>query len=135
LGLGRLSKAEINRMIEEAAMYRQQDNLIKARIEAKHNLENYIYTLRNTLREPTVKNNLSDSDRKILEEAIQENLKWLELNSETANKTEFEKRQKNLHNLCREIFTKMCQGSDMSLLPKGPLRYVCQIPNQTTFEF
>jgi molecular chaperone DnaK (HSP70) len=111
-------------MTEEAAMYRQQDNLIKARIEAKNNLENYVYSLRNTLQDSTVRSNLNESDKKILEDAVQETLRWLELNADVASKNEFDERQKRLHNLCREVLNKTYRGTGMSLLPEGPLKYV-----------
>ena len=44
---GRLSKEEIERMIDEAEKYKNEDLLIKERIEAKNKLEGEIYNLKN----------------------------------------------------------------------------------------
>jgi L1 cell adhesion molecule like protein len=43
---GRLSAEEIERMVEEAEKFKEQDNLVKERIDAKNDLESYIYTVR-----------------------------------------------------------------------------------------
>jgi len=40
---GRLSKADIDRMVEEAEKFSEQDKAIKEKLEAKHQLENYIH--------------------------------------------------------------------------------------------
>merc|ERR1719498_928005 len=46
---GRLSKDEIERMVEEAEKYKAEDENNRARIEAKNALENYAYNLKNTI--------------------------------------------------------------------------------------
>merc|ERR1712125_38752 len=52
---GRLSQAEIDRMVQEAEKYRSEDEAQKVKIEAKNGLENYCYTMRNTLNEEKLK--------------------------------------------------------------------------------
>lgn len=44
---GRLSQEEIERMVEEAERYAEEDKAIKERIEARNGLENYAYSLKN----------------------------------------------------------------------------------------
>merc|ERR1712146_590562 len=48
---GRLSQSEIDRMVQEAEKYRAEDEQNKSKIEAKNGLENYCFTMRNTLQE------------------------------------------------------------------------------------
>merc|ERR1711998_5590 len=48
---GRLSKEEIERMVQEAVKYKSEDDTHKERIEAKNSLENYAYSMRNTLKD------------------------------------------------------------------------------------
>lgn len=43
---GRLSKEQIDRMIEEADRYKEQDEQIKAAIAAKNDLETYVYQVK-----------------------------------------------------------------------------------------
>merc|ERR1711903_213581 len=45
---GRLSQAEIDRMVQEAEQYRAEDGANKSKIEAMKGLENYCLTMRNT---------------------------------------------------------------------------------------
>ena len=46
---GSLSEDEIDRMVEEAEQFAQEDAMVKERIDAKNGLESYLYNLRNTL--------------------------------------------------------------------------------------
>ena len=52
---GRLSKDVIKRLVLEAEKFKGEDNLIKERIEAKINLEDYYYNIRITLKDDKLK--------------------------------------------------------------------------------
>ena len=47
---GRLSKEDIERLVKEAEKYKTEDEIIKKKIDAKNGLENYTYSIRNTLK-------------------------------------------------------------------------------------
>merc|ERR1711871_1702449 len=49
---GRLSQAEIQRMVDEAEKYKAEDETNKLKIEAKNGLENYLFQLRNSMDDP-----------------------------------------------------------------------------------
>ena len=51
---GRLSKDEIERMVQEAEKYKSEDEEHKKRIESKNGLENYAFNMRNTIRDEKV---------------------------------------------------------------------------------
>lgn len=51
---GRLSKDEIERMVQEAEKYKSEDEAHKERIDAKNGLENYAFNMRNTIRDEKV---------------------------------------------------------------------------------
>lgn len=51
---GRLSKEEIERMVQEAEKYKAEDEEHKTKIEAKNTLENYAYNMRNTIKDEKV---------------------------------------------------------------------------------
>ena len=51
---GRLTKDEIERMVQEAEKYKVEDEGHKEKIEAKNALENYTYNMRNTIRDDKV---------------------------------------------------------------------------------
>jgi L1 cell adhesion molecule like protein len=65
---GRLSKDEIDRMVQEAEKYKEEDNRIKDAIDARNSLESLAFSLRNTLTEGKIK--FDDADKKKLEDKV-----------------------------------------------------------------
>jgi L1 cell adhesion molecule like protein len=65
---GRLSKEEIEKMVNEAEKYRDEDDKIKKKVEAKNALENYCYSMKNTLNDEKLKDKISEEDKKTIEE-------------------------------------------------------------------
>ena len=51
---GRLSKDDIEKMVQEAEKYKAEDEEHKKRIEAKNGLENYAFNMRNTIKDEKV---------------------------------------------------------------------------------
>ena len=60
---GRLSKEDIERLVKDAEKYKAEDELIKKRIEAKNALENYTYSVRNTLKDEKVKDKFAEDEK------------------------------------------------------------------------
>merc|ERR1712032_845483 len=92
---GRLSQAEIDRMVQEAEKYRAEDEQQKVKIEAKNGLENYCFTMRNTLNEEKLKDKFEAGDKEKIEKAVQDALDLLDKN-QLAEKDEFEAKQKEV---------------------------------------
>jgi L1 cell adhesion molecule like protein len=107
---GRLSKADIERMVNDAAKYENQDKQQRERVEAKNGLENYAFSMKNTVNDANVGGKLDESDKKAILDAVEGALQWLQTNQE-ASKEEFEHRQKELEGVCNPIMTKMYQGA------------------------
>ncbi|KAG5436989.1 hypothetical protein PCANB_001264 [Pneumocystis canis] len=108
---GRLSKEEIERMIQEAEKYKAQDQEETARIQAKNGLESYAYSLKNTLSDSKCKDKISAQEQSALESAVNGVTSWLDLN-QTATKEEYESKQKELEAIAGPIMTKIYQGAD-----------------------
>merc|ERR1712150_251483 len=107
---GRLSQAEIDRMVSEAEKFRAEDETNRAKIEAKNGLENYCFTMRNTLNEEKLKEKFEDGDKEKIEKAVQEALDWLDKN-QLAEKDEFEAKQKELEGVVNPIMMKVYQAA------------------------
>merc|ERR1712176_889179 len=61
---GRLTKEEIEQMISDAEKFADEDKAIKDKIDAKHALQNYLYTMRNTIEDKDkLADKLSDDDK------------------------------------------------------------------------
>jgi len=107
---GRLSQSEIDRMVQEAEKYRAEDESNKQKIEAKNGLENYCFTMRNTLQEEKLKEKFEGDDKDKIEKAVQETLDWLDKN-QLAEKDEFEAKQKELEGIVNPIMMKVYQAA------------------------
>jgi len=105
---GRLSKEEIERMISDAEKYKSDDLKNRERIDAKNTLENYSYSLRNSIRDDKLKDKFSESDKETLEKALDETMKWLD-NNQMADKNEYEHKQKELEKIAMPIMTTLYQ--------------------------
>jgi L1 cell adhesion molecule like protein len=107
---GRLSQADIDRMVSEAEKYAAEDEANKAKIEAKNGLENYCFTMRNTLSEEKLKDKFTEDDKAAIEKAVQETLDWMDKN-QLAEKDEFEAKQKELEAVVNPIMMKVYQAA------------------------
>lgn len=119
---GRLSQEEIERMVSEAERYKAEDDANKNRIESKNALENYCYSLKSSISSDEVKDKIPADDKKALEDAIEESIKWLDANP-TAEKEEYEEKQKSLEAVAMPILQKMAGGGMPGAggMPGGPM--------------
>ncbi|KAG2621542.1 hypothetical protein PVAP13_3NG318000 [Panicum virgatum] len=107
---GRLSKEEIEKMVQDAEKYKSEDEEHKKKVEAKNSLENYSYNMRNTIRDEKIASKLAADDKKKIEDAIDAAISWLDAN-QLAEADEFEDKMKELESLCNPIIAKMYQGA------------------------
>jgi len=107
---GRLSQSEIDRMVQEAEKYKAEDEVLKAKTEAKNGLENYCFSMRNTLTDEKLKDKFESGDTEKIEAAIQETLDWLDKN-QLAEKDEFEAKQKEIEGVVNPIMMKVYQAA------------------------
>merc|ERR1712232_251143 len=103
---GRLSEAEIDRMVSEAEDFAEQDAKDKATIEARNGLESYLYNLRNSFTSTGLKEKLSSDDAETLETTTSEALVWLEDNP-ALEKEEYDDKQKEVENIANPILKKV----------------------------
>merc|ERR1719439_225641 len=113
---GRLSQSEIDRMVSEAEKYAAEDEANKKKIEAKNGLENYCYSMRNTLQEEKLQDKFEGDDKDKIEKAVQEALDWLDRN-QMAECDEFEAKQKEIEGIVNPIMMKVYQGAGGGGMP------------------
>uniref|UniRef100_A0A2N9GZQ5 Uncharacterized protein n=1 Tax=Fagus sylvatica TaxID=28930 RepID=A0A2N9GZQ5_FAGSY len=116
---GRLSKDEIEKMVQEAEKYKSEDEEHKKKVETKNALENYAYNMRNTVKDEKIGAKLPPADKKKIEDAIEQAIQWLDSN-QLAEADEFEDKMKELESICNPIIAKMYQGAggDMGGAPE-----------------
>jgi len=107
---GRLTKEEIEKMVQEAEKYKDEDDKVKKRVEAKNALENYCYTMKNTLNEEKLKEKFTDADKNSIQSGCDETLKWLQDHSQDDAEA-LEAKQKELEGKFNPIMTKIYQSA------------------------
>lgn len=115
---GRLSQSEIDRMVQEAEKYKDEDEANRVKIEAKNSLENYCFTMRNTLNEEKLTDKFEPGDKEKIEKEVQDALDWLDKN-QLAEKDEFEAKQKELEGVVNPIMMKVYQAAGGGEMPTG----------------
>lgn len=103
---GRLSKEEIDRMVDESQKLKADDEKQKERIDAKNSLESYCFNIKSTIEDSNIKEKLSESERTTVAEKCNEAISWLEGN-QMAEVGEFKDKQKELENTFSPIIKKL----------------------------
>jgi len=107
---GRLSKEEIDRMVDESEKFKADDEKQKEKIDAKNGLESYCFNIKSTIQDSNIKDKLSESERKMISDKCNEAIAWLERN-QTAEVEEFKDKQKELENTFNPIIKKLYGNS------------------------
>merc|ERR1712107_261106 len=121
---GRLSKEEIERMVNDAEKFKEEDNKQKDRISAKNGLESYCFNMKTTIEDEKMADKISEDDKKKITDKCDDAIKWLDAN-QLAEVEESQKKQKEVEAVCNPIITKLYQSAggagmpDMGGMPGG----------------
>jgi len=107
---GRLSKEDIEKMVNDAEKYKQEDEAQREKITAKNGLESYCFNMKTTVEDEKLKDKISAEDKETIIKKCQEVQDWLDANA-LAEKEEFDDKQKELEGVCSPIITKLYQGA------------------------
>ncbi|CAF4221879.1 unnamed protein product [Rotaria sp. Silwood2] len=105
---GRLTQTEIQRMVNDAEKYREEDEQARERVNARNRLETYLYSCKQAV-ENYNGSAITDSDKSTVINACDEVQKWLDRN-QLADKEEIEHHYSELERKCQRIMTKMHGG-------------------------
>ena len=103
---GRLSQEDIQKMVDDAEKFKEEDELKRKNIESKNNLESYLYQTKNTIKEEQFKNKFTKEDKELIEGKCNELITWLEENQEEDTETYINKR-KELETLFQPIMARV----------------------------
>ena len=108
---GRLSKDDIDRMVKEALRFEEDDKRNKDRVEAKNSFENYVYSVKNSMNDTGIKNNLSSEDYEMLKKTVDENLNWIEDQTAKTSGSEYNDKRSEMESIVNPIMTRLYQNS------------------------
>merc|ERR1711916_128194 len=105
---GRLSQEEIERMVQEAEEFAEEDKKVQEKINAKNSLESYLYRMKNDLDDDDkgIAQKIEPAEKNELVGLIDESLDWLEENPE-ADAEEFAEKQKEVEQVVNPIMRKV----------------------------
>uniref|UniRef100_A0A674P9H7 Heat shock protein 8 n=1 Tax=Takifugu rubripes TaxID=31033 RepID=A0A674P9H7_TAKRU len=107
---GRLSKEDIERMVQEAEKYKAEDDVQRDKVSSKNSLESYAFNMKSTVEDEKLAGKISDDDKQKILDKCNEVISWLDKN-QTAERDEYEHQQKELEKVCNPIITKMYQSA------------------------
>jgi heat shock protein 1/8 len=107
---GRLSKEDIEKMVNDAEKFKGEDELTKKKIETKNSFENYCFQMKNTLNDEKLKEKFTEDDKKVIEDASKDALQWLEANP-NAEPEEIEAKQKEIEGKFNPIMMRVYQAA------------------------
>lgn len=107
---GRLSKEDIEKMVQDAEKYKEEDDRQRERLQAKNALEGYAFSMKSTVDDDKLKDKINSDDRQKIIDKCNEVIRWID-NNQLAEKDEFEHQQKELEKVCSPIITKLYQGA------------------------
>jgi len=107
----RLTPEDIERMINDAEKFADEDAALKSKVEARNELESYAYSLKNQLSDKEkLGGKLSDDEQSKIEEVINEKIAWLEENQD-ASADDLKAQKKEMEDIVQPIIAKLYQGA------------------------
>ena len=107
----RLSPEDIERMINDAEKFADDDKKVKEKVESRNELESYAYSLKNQIGDKEkLGAKLTDEDKTTIEKAVDEAIAFLDANQE-AESEEYKTAKKKLEDVVQPIMTKLYQGA------------------------
>lgn len=106
---GRLSEEEIERMIQEAEENAEADKVLKQKVEAKNQLESYLYSVRATVTD-TLKDKIPAEDREKLSVLVADSLTWLEEHP-SEDKDAYDDKRKEVEDVANPIIAAAYGGT------------------------
>lgn len=116
----RLSPDDIERMVQDAEKFADEDKKVKERVEARNELESFAYSLKNQIGDKEkLGGKLSSSEKETIEKAVDDKISWLEKNRE-ASVEELKEQKKELEDIVQPIVGKLYgQGGAGGAPPPG----------------
>ncbi|XP_042607402.1 endoplasmic reticulum chaperone BiP-like [Cyprinus carpio] len=103
----RLTPKDIERMVNEAERYADEDKKLKERIDARNELESYAYSLKNQIGDKKkLGGKLSSDDKEAIEKAIEEKIEWLESHQDS-DLEDFQAKKEELEEIMQPIISKL----------------------------
>ena len=103
---GRLSAEDIEKMVQDAEKFKQEDEIIKETIERRSEFETILYQTKSEMEKKETKEKLTEEEIREVNTKVDEKIKWLEEHTEETKETLIEERDK-FNTSIQEIMSKI----------------------------
>lgn len=118
---GRLTKDDIERLVRAAEEAAADDAAKMKRVEARNQLEAFLYNSRNSSKEEAIAAKLSEADKSLLEKTISDGLQWLDAEGDDAGAEILDEKRKEVEAVIQPIFVRLYkEGSAEAEEAHGP---------------
>jgi heat shock protein 1/8 len=107
---GRLTSDDIDKMINEAEKYKEEDNLVKEKIESKNNVDSLLYQTRQSLESEQIKGKLSSDDVTNITKLLDDTVIWM---NDDHSKEEYDNKLTEMNGIINPIMSKIYSQGDM----------------------
>ncbi|KAL1130846.1 hypothetical protein AAG570_012087 [Ranatra chinensis] len=115
---GRLSKADIDRMVRDAERFRAEDEEARGRAESRNQLESYCYGVKNALEAAAIRGGINQEDKLAATRKCNETIMWLEANREATKEAVLRKHQET-EAVCRPLMESIRAAADRGSSTEG----------------
>lgn len=115
---GRLSADDIEKMVNEAEKFKDEDSKQRERIEQRNALDGYMFSVKQSLNDDNLKDKWSSEDKELIQTKLNDVQEWYDANGE-ASKEDYEQKQKELEQIFTPLMTKMSQSNQQPDIPQS----------------
>ena len=108
---GRLSKDDIERMVKEAEKFKEEDKKEGEKVDARNNLESYVYQVKSSIEDDKLKEKLEERDIKKINKKVDSIIKLLE-DGNDYEKEDYESKMKDLERSFNKVVNKVYEQSN-----------------------
>jgi len=113
----RLTPEDIERMVADAEKFADEDKKLKEKVEARNELEGYLYGLKNQVKDKEkLGGKLSEEDATTVLDAVNEGIEWLEDNQE-AEADEYQEQKKSVEDIVTPIVSALYKDGEGGGMP------------------
>ena len=118
---GRLSAEDIEKMVNDAEQFKEEDTNQREKIEKRNALDGYLFSVKQSLDDEKLKDKISEEEKSSVTTKMTEIRDWLDENT-NASKEDYEEKQKELETIFNPIMMKTYQNDmpESSDIPEMP---------------
>ncbi|XP_067662468.1 endoplasmic reticulum chaperone BiP-like [Haliotis asinina] len=107
----RLSPEDMEQMIRDAEEFAEEDKRVKERTDARNDLDNYVYSLRNQINDKSkLGGKLGTGEKSTIEIAVADTIKWMDSHVD-ASAEDCQKKKAELEDVVRPITSKLYEAA------------------------